>query len=180
MTEGESARGSENRAILRSRARALARKSATAEAPDEILQLIEFVLAGERYGVEPHFVREVYPLRDFTPLPGVPSFVLGIVNVRGEILSVVNLKKFFDLPEVGLGQLNKLIILHSERMEFGVLADEILGTRAIARSALQPAPPTISGIGGAYLRGVSGDGLIVLDGEKILSDEKMIVHQAAE
>jgi len=170
----------ENRRLLRSRAQALARIPEAAASPDESLQLIEFLLAGEKYGVEPHYVREVYPLRDFTPLPGVPSFVLGIVNVRGEILSVVNLKKFFDLPEKGLGQLNKLIILRNEEMEFGILADEILGTRAIPRSAVQAAPPTISRIGAAYLRGVTGDGLIVLDGEKILNDEKMIVHQGTE
>jgi len=73
-----------------------------------------------------------------------------------------------------------LIILRNEEMEFGILADEILGTRAIPRSAVQAAPPTISRIGAAYLRGATGDGLIVLDGEKILNDEKMIVHQGTE
>lgn len=184
MRDGEGERrianGQESRELLRGRARALARKPEAAQDPDASLQLIEFVLSGERYGVEPLFVREVYPLRDFTPLPGVPSFVVGIVNVRGEILSVVNLKKFFDLPEKGLGELNKLIILRNEQMELGILADEILGTRTISRGALQAAPPTISGIGASYLRGVTRDGLIMLDGEKILGDEKLIVHQGSE
>lgn len=184
MTDGargeRNANGETSREILRGRARALARKPEAAQDPNANLPMIEFVLSGERYGVEPRFVREVYPLRDFTPLPGLPAFVLGIVNVRGEILSVVNLKKFFDLPEKGLGQLNKLIILHNEQMEFGILADEILGIRAIPRGALQAAPPTVSGIGAAYLRGVTGDGLIALDGEKLLGDEKLIVHQGSE
>jgi purine-binding chemotaxis protein CheW len=168
------------RHLLRRRAKALARRVEQGAADSESLPMIEFLLAGERYGIEPVYVREVYPLRDFTALPGLPPFVLGVVNVRGEILSVVNLKKFFDLPEAGLGQLNKLIILHNDQMEFGILADEILGTRTITFQQLQPAPPTLSGIGAAYLRGVTGDGLIVLDGEQILNDEKIVVHQGVE
>ena len=124
-------------------------------------------------------MREAYPLKDFTPLPGVPPFVLGIANVRGQILSIIDLKKFFDLPEEGLGQLNKLIILRDEQMEFGILADEILGARSIALDAIQAAPPTISGIGAEYLRGVTAERVIILDGEKILNDERIIVHQQA-
>ena len=103
--------------------------------------------------------------------------MLGIVNVRGQILSVVNLKKFFGLPEKGLGQLNKLIILRNERMEFAILADEILGARTLAVDAIQASPSTLSGIGATYLRGVTVERVIILDAEKILGDEKIIVHQ---
>jgi purine-binding chemotaxis protein CheW len=124
-------------------------------------------------------VREAYPLKDFTPLPGTPPFVLGIINLRGQILSVVDLKKFFDLPEEGLGQLNKLIILHNEQMEFAILADDILGARPMALGEILAAPPTVSGIGAEYLRGVTAGHVIILDAEKILSDGKIIVNQAA-
>ena len=126
------------------------------------------------------FVREVFPLKDFTPLPGVPSFVLGIANIRGQILSIIDLKKFFGLPQIGLGQLNKLIILRDENMEFAILADDILGTHSIAVGEIQNAPPTISGPGADYLRGVTSKGIILLDAGKILGDEKIIVDQAAE
>jgi purine-binding chemotaxis protein CheW len=106
--------------------------------------------------------------------------VLGIVNVRGQILSIIDLKKFFDLPERGLGQLNKLIILRNEHMEIGILADDILGARSIDLEALQPAPPTVSGIGAHYLRGVTAERVILLNAERLLSDEQIIVYQEAE
>jgi len=113
--------------ILKARARALAKEPEQAVAARSFIEITEFRLASETYGIESSFVREVYPLKDFTPLPGVPPFVLGIVNVHGQILSVVDLKKFFNLPDKGLGELNKVIILHNGRMEFGILADAVLG-----------------------------------------------------
>lgn len=167
----------EKRAILRARAQLLAQELPGDAGDQEYLEIIEFLLGAETYGIESVFVREAYPLKDFTSLPGLPSFVLGIVNVRGQILSVVNLKKFFGLPEKGLGQLNKLIILRNERMEFAILADEILGARTLAVDAIQASPSTLSGIGATYLRGVTVERVIILDAEKILGDEKIIVHQ---
>lgn len=104
----------------------------------EFLEIIEFRLASETYGIESAFVREVYPLKDFTPLPGAPPFVLGIINVRGQILSVVDLKKFFNLPQKGLGELNKVIIIRNEQLEFGILADVMLGTRPISLETILP------------------------------------------
>ena len=65
-------------------------------------------------------------------------------------------------------------------MEFGVMADDILGARAIALDTLQASPPTVSGIGAEYLRGVTAEHVIILDAEKILGDETIIVHQEAE
>jgi len=167
-----------SRATLKKRARLLARAPQQVDAAQEFLEIVEFCLAFETYGVESAFVREIYPLKEFTPLPGVPPFVLGIANVRGQILSIIDLKIFFDLPKIGLGQLNKLIILHSKHMEFGILADDILGAYSIALDAIQASPPTISGIGADYLRGVTSERVILLDAEKILGDEKIIVDQA--
>ncbi len=180
LVQGAAPSSLESRAILKGRARALAREPQQASAADDFIEIIEFCLATETYGLELRYVREVYPLKDLTPLPGVPPFVLGIVNVRGQILSIINLKKFFDLPEKGLGQLNKLIILRSEKMEFGILADDILGVRSIALETIQDAPPTVTGIGSEYLRGVTSERLIILDAEKILDDEKIIVDQDTE
>jgi purine-binding chemotaxis protein CheW len=170
----------EKGAILKARARVLARETEEAGAAREFLDIIEFSLAAETYGIESAFVREVYPLKDFTPLPGTPPFVLGIVNVRGQILSVIDLKKFFNLPEKGLGQLNKVIIIRNDRMEFGILADAVLDARPIPLETIQAAPPTVTGIGAGYLKGVTGGRMIILDAEKILGDEKIIVHQEAD
>lgn len=166
-------------AILKTRARALAQEPPKAALAGTFLEIIEFRLASETYGIESMFVREIHQIKDFTPLPGVPSFVLGITNVRGQILSVVDLKKFFDLPDKGLGELNKMIILRNKGMEFGILADSILGTHAIPLDAIQAPPETVTGIGADYVRGVTGEHVVVLDAEKILNDEKIVLNQEA-
>jgi purine-binding chemotaxis protein CheW len=83
---------------------------------------------------------------------------------------------FVELPRKGLTNQNQVIILESETMEFGILADEILGTRSIPESAMQPSLPTLTGVRAAYLRGVTGDRVVVLDGKKLLSDDKMVVQ----
>lgn len=169
---------SENiRAILKARAKALSVEKREESFSEEFLEIIGFRLSTETYGIETAFVREVYPLKDFTILPGVPAFVVGIIAVRGQIISVIDLKKFFNLPGKGLGELNKVIIIKNDRMEFGILADVILGTQLIPVAAIQTSLPKISGIGGEYLKGVTIEHLIVLDAKRILEDEKIIVNQ---
>lgn len=162
--------------ILSQRAGQLARETGAAQT-GETIEVVEFTLAYERYAIETAFVREVVPLKDLTPVPCTPDFVLGIVNVRGQIVSAIDIKKFFDLPEKGLTDLNKLLILRSEAMEFGVLADTIAGVSAVPLSYLQPAPPTFTGLREEYLRGVTPEGLAVLDAEKLLSDRNIIVDE---
>ena len=166
----------EKRKILAQRARSLAAEPATEETGAR-LEIVEFLLAHERYGLETALVREVYPLKELTPVPCTPAHVLGIVNVRGRTLSVIDLKKFFDLPEKGLGDLNKVIILSSGQMEFGVLADEIFGVRTLPLSSLQPAMPTLTGIREEYLKGIEADRTIVLDGTRILADPNIVVNE---
>jgi purine-binding chemotaxis protein CheW len=167
------------RRILKSRARELAREPAEAEAP-EALEVVEFLLAHERYAVESRHVREVHPLESIAPLPCTPAFVLGVINLRGEIISVIDIKKFFDLPEKGLTDLNKVIVLHSEKMLFGILADGMLGVRRVPVAEIQPSLPTLTGVREKYLLGVTPERTILLDGEKILSDEKIIVQEHVE
>ncbi len=169
----------EQRLIFRERALALAREPEKEEAASERLEVVEFLLAYERYGIESSYIREVYPLKDLTPLPGTPSFVLGIMNVRGKILSVIDIRKFFDLPQKGLTDLNKVIIMHDEAMEFGILADAILGVRLIPVRELQPSLPTLTEVRADYLKGVTEERLVVLDGGAILSDRRIVVHEEA-
>lgn len=165
--------------ILADRARALA-IPAQEEQQGEEIEVIEFLLSGERYGLEFTYVQEVFPLVELTRLPCTPSFVLGIVNVRGEIVSVVDLRKFFDLPEKGLTDLNKVIILQSEAMTFGILADVVIGVRALARDALQPSLPTLTGLREEYLLGVTSDPMTILDAARLLADPQMIVEESVE
>ncbi|ARU32181.1 chemotaxis protein CheW [Sulfuriferula sp. AH1] len=162
---------------LQARAQALAREVLPAEAADAGIEVIEFLLAHERYAIASECVREVYPLEELTPLPCTPAFVLGIINVRGEILSVIDIKKFFDLPEKGLTDLNKVIVLESADMRFGIVADVISGVRRIMRADIQSSLPTLTGIREDYLLGVTSERVVILDAGKLLSDEKLIVQE---
>jgi purine-binding chemotaxis protein CheW len=166
----------QKQAILKTRALALAQESVEKIPDQEETAVVEFLLASEKYGIESSYIREVYPLKELTPLPGTPPFVLGVVSVRGQILSVVDLKKFFDLPDKGLTDLNKIIVLKHNGIEFGVLADVILGLRALRAQDIQPAPPTLTGVREEYLRGITNDRLIVLEAKNILTDEKIKIH----
>ncbi|OIQ87422.1 chemotaxis protein CheW [mine drainage metagenome] len=161
--------------ILKSRAQALAREPASPELAQR-LEVVEFLLAHETYAIESRYVREVYPLENLTPMPCTPAFVLGIVNVRGEMLTVVDIRKFFDLPEQGLTDLNKVIVLQSGDMVFGILADAINGVRDIALDGIQSSLPTLTGVREEYLRGVTA-GMVILDAEKLLADEKIVVQE---
>jgi len=167
----------ETRELLKQRARALALKEDPEVVQQEHMEIIVFRLGGETYGIETEFVREVYPLKDYTPLPGTPSFVLGIMNVRGQIVSVIDLRRFFGLPEKGLGELNKVIILSSDRMEFGILADVVEGTGTVVLKDVVEVPPGVIEIGVQYLKGVTKDHVVLLDAESIVNDEKMIVNE---
>lgn len=165
--------------ILEIRAKKLAEKEIERDI-EEFIEIVEFRLANECYGVECTYVREVYPLKDLTPIPGTPAFVLGILSVRGEIISVVDLKKFFEMPENGLTDLTRVIILTNGDMQFGILAEEVTGTLSLPLNHIQPPPPTLTGIRVEYLRGVAHNHLVVLDAHKLLTDKKMIVHQEVE
>lgn len=163
--------------ILRERAQSLARPPSPAPAAHSTLDLLEFRLASERYGLETRYVHEVHPLRELTPLPCTPEFMLGIVNVRGRILPVLDLKKFFQLPDQGLTDLHRIIHLRGNGLELGLLADVMTGVRRIPLDRLQPSLPTLSGIRAEYLKGVSDEQLVVLDLDRLLSDPKIIVHE---
>jgi purine-binding chemotaxis protein CheW len=170
----------EKNKILKTRAKILAVEPEKKAKTEEFIQVVEFLLACEKYAVGSEYVREIYPLKEFTPIPCTPPFVLGIINVRGQILSVIDIKKFFDIPEKGLTDLNKVIILHSKGMEFGILADAVTSVRNIAASDLQTSLPTLTGVREEYLKGVTKERTVILDAEKLLSDKSIVVHELVE
>jgi purine-binding chemotaxis protein CheW len=87
------------------------------------------------------------------------------------------MKKFFDLPEKGLTDLNKVIILKKDDMELGILADEVRGIRDVREPELQSTLPTLTDLRADFLKGVTSEGLIVIDALRILTDERIIVHE---
>src|SRR5450756_436407 len=126
----------ETRRILEARARAAAKPPVK---PDNAqrLEILAFCLAGETYGVETCHVREVCQLKDLTGVPCTPPFVAGVMNLRGQILAIVDLREFFGLPARGLTELNRVIVLRGGATEFGLLADSIDGVRSVRASDLQ-------------------------------------------
>ena len=170
----------EQKRILKARASALARAPKGEDTTTARIEVVEFLLAYERYGLELPYVREVYPLKELTSLPCTPPFVVGIINVRGRLLSVLDIKNFFDLPAKGLTDLNKVIIVHDPSMEFGILADALLGVRSIPIEEIQASLPTLTGIREEYLKGVTKDRLVILDAGRLLSDKKIIVHEEVD
>jgi purine-binding chemotaxis protein CheW len=166
--------------VLEDRARALAREAKGNEAAGEEIEILEFLLAYERYGIESSYIREVCSLKELTPLVCTAPFVSGIINVRGQIISVIDIKKFFDLPEKGLTDLNKVVIIRNGTMEFGILADVILGMRRVALRDIQPSLPTLTGIREQYLKGVTRERLVILDADKLLTDKNIVVHEESE
>jgi purine-binding chemotaxis protein CheW len=163
--------------ILKQRAKALASEMVTLRS-NTGLEVIEFLLAEERYGIESRFIQEVVPFINYTPIPGVPGFVLGIVNLRGRIISVIDLKKYFQFPEKHVGERDKLIILNDGQMEFGLQADAVIGIRLIVPEDLQSSLPTLAGIREALLMGITHDRLIILDARKLLSEKKLMIHES--
>lgn len=167
----------EKRRILKERAQVLARLPSAPAGGSASVEVITFLLAHETYGIESRFVRGVHPLKEITPLPCTPPFVQGIINVRGQILSVINLKKFLDLPEKGLTALNRVILVADGEMAFGILADEVSGAGALNPADIQPFPPAFGGSGSELIKGVTLQGVILLDTEKILHARSVMVHE---
>jgi len=172
-------RPEEARRILDERARAAARPP---HQPDSVerLEILAFTLAGERYGVETRFVRTVCQLKELTPVPCTPAFVAGIMNLRGQILAILDLRSFFELPSRGLTELNRVIVLGDDQSEFGLLADSIDGVRFVISTDLQQSLPTLTGIRERFLKGVTGQMMAVLDGGRLLADDRLTVNEKVD
>jgi purine-binding chemotaxis protein CheW len=166
----------EVRRILEARARAAARVPAGPDAA-EMLEVLAFSLAGETYGVETRHVREVCELKDLTAVPCTPTFIAGVMNLRGRILATIDLRRFFDLPARGLTELNRVIVLGGSGGELGLLADSIDGIRSVRAADLQEDLATLTGIRERFLKGIAGQMLAVLDGDRLLADPGLKVDE---
>lgn len=166
----------QSRRILDTRARAAARPPVR---PDEAerIEILTFSLAGESYGVETCHVREVCQLKELTAVPCTPPFIAGVINLHGQIVAVVDLRKFFELPARGLTELNRVIVLAGGGSEFGLLADSVGEVRRVTVSDLQEGLPTLTGMRERFLRGITGQMLAVLDGARLLGDAGLKVNE---
>jgi purine-binding chemotaxis protein CheW len=158
------------REVLEERARQLARVIDEPARAGEELEQVGFVLAGERYGIESRFVREVARLTRFTPVPGTPDFVLGVTNLRGEILALFDLRRLLGVVAEGVTDLGRNVVLGENRREFGLVADAAREILYIAGATVAQPETAWSR---AYLQGLTPDGVIVLSGEALLRDPRL-------
>lgn len=174
MTVCENSIREKKAAIFRKRALKLA--AVAEEEAGEWVDIVEFMLGGERYGLEFSFVEEVFPSFEITPLPCAPSFLSGVVNLRGRIVPVVDLKIVFKIPDRGATRPG-VIVMTDGKGEMGFLADEITGIARIRREDLHPPLSAATGGASAYAASICGEDLTVLDGEKILENRGLIVDE---
>ncbi|MDR3539466.1 MAG: chemotaxis protein CheW [Desulfosporosinus sp.] len=166
--------------ILLDRAKVLAHEDKDETSRGGSIEVVEFRLTNERYAIESMYIREVLPLKELTVVPCTPPYILGIINVRGQILSIIDLRVFFELaPEAPTGA-TKIIVLSSNEMELGIVADVVTGARSIPFDQLHAGLPTLTGIREIYLRGVVEEDLVFLDAAKLLTDKQIVVDEEVE
>jgi purine-binding chemotaxis protein CheW len=158
--------------VLRERARKLARRTEEAEV-ENTGDLITFELDGGRFAIEADLVREVVSVREVTPLPTSPDFVLGITNVRGMIIAVLDLRRI-----LGRGATTRpsrqLVVVETGGVEVGFDVGEA-GVARIPQNRLS-APATTAA---SYQKALAPDGLEVLDVARIIADTRQTAASLA-
>ncbi|KDE56136.1 chemotaxis protein CheW [Methanoculleus sp. MH98A] len=163
--------------ILAERARAFARPEEETGGETPFSELLTFRLADREYAIKTQYIREVFIMHEITPVPGVPDFIAGICAVRGEIISVVDLRALFSIPKHGLTDLNRVIVLSDGTVTFGILADYITDIYIRPTDQFSPVEPETTPIKQRYLLGVTDESVLVLDAAAILGDPAMVVGQ---
>lgn len=160
--------------ILKERAKALARVPSEKENMSGIPVLV-FELADESYAICTKCIRQILRTEEITPLPHTPAFIPGVINVRGEIMSLIDFRNIFDLPERESEGATPVILVSNKTMQFGIVADKILNVVHVDPDEMLQAMPTLAGVRERYLQGIAQNGLVVLDCEKILNDEHLMI-----
>jgi len=148
--------------------------AANADAKDEIIQWVTFQLSDETYGIRVLKVQEVQRYSEVSPIPGAPSYVLGIINLRGSVISVLNTREKFGLPDIETTDDTRIVILESGKQVIGILVDCVAEVVSLAASEIDLAPNVGNEDSAKFIDGVSnknGELVILLDSDKILSEE---------
>lgn len=139
------------------------------------MQLVVFDLATEAYGVDIGAVREIIRLQDITRVPRTPSFVEGVINLRGKVIPVIDLRKRFTLPVTEENSENRIVVVDIGGQDIGVVVDAVNEVLRISTDSVEPPSSVITGAESDYLLGIAKleDRLIILlDLERVLSDEE--------
>lgn len=147
------------------------------------IEVLEFELDtdnySEKYAIEIQYLNEVHSVKSVTKLPCTPSFIIGIINFRGKILSVIDIRNFlgFTTKRTEYDNVKKVIVVKVNELEVGIAADSILACNVIPLCEVQKNVLTIMDFKSGYFKGITKEGSIVLNIKNIMLDEKIIIDE---
>lgn len=142
---------------------------------DSIIQWVTFHLENEKYGIKVMQVQEVLRMTEIAPVPGAPHYVLGIINLRGNVVTVVDTRRRFGLPDAEADDETRIVIIEADNNVVGILVDSVAEVVDLKASEIETAPNVGNDESSKYIQGVSSrddELLILVDVNKLLSDEE--------
>ncbi|MDO6426488.1 MULTISPECIES: chemotaxis protein CheW [Thalassotalea] len=142
---------------------------------DEVLQWVTFKLDSETYGINVMQVQEVLRYSEIAPVPGAPVYVLGIINLRGNVVTVIDTRSRFGLPSSEVTDNTRIVIIESEKQVIGILVDSVAEVVYLKASEIDIAPNVGNEESAKFIQGVSnrdGELLILVDLNKLLTDDE--------
>jgi purine-binding chemotaxis protein CheW len=135
-----------------------------AEVSDEEEQLVVFLLDGEAYGISIQMVESIIKKQAITKVPHVDKYILGVTNLRGTVVPVVDLRQRFSIPEQETTKDTRIIVLNTESGKNGILVDEVMEVMRLPKSAIAPPPMIATSINTSYIQGIArtDDKLIIM------------------
>ncbi len=144
-------------------------------ATEELLQLVGFKIGEEEFAVDILRVQEIIKMIMMTKVPNTPEYVKGVINLRGRIIPVIDLRKRLGLKEKEADQNSRIIVVEIEENTIGFIVDEVSEVLRIPQSIIEPPPSMVGDVNANFITAVAkleNRLLILLDLEKILVDEK--------
>lgn len=142
---------------------------------DENLRWVTFRLENEKYGINVMQVQEVLRVTEIAPVPGAPSYVMGIINLRGNVVTVINTRSRFGLNPAELDESTRIVIIESDEQVVGILVDSVAEVVDLKASEIETAPNVGTEESSKFIQGVASHDselLILVDLNKLLSDEE--------
>ncbi len=142
---------------------------------DEVLQWVTFQLEEETYGINVMQVREVLRYSEIAPVPGAPDYVLGIINLRGNVVTVIDTRSRFGLMQGEITDNTRIIVIESDSQVIGILVDSVAEVVYLRSSEIDTTPSVGTDESAKFIQGVSNrDGklLILVDLNKLLTDDE--------
>lgn len=142
----------------------------------ELIQLVSFMVADEEYGVEVLRVREIIRMPEITRMPNTPAHVEGIINLRGQVIPIISMRKRFRVSDSEHGNRTRIIVMDVGGGLTGFIVDAVSEVIRIHASEIQPPPAAVSGgMGQEFITGVINHAerlLVVMDIDRMFSDEE--------